>query len=132
MTETPASKPGGEFTAAFLLLRLFLGLRALLAGLEKFEAGGVYYVPKVAYAEAHAECSPGQLLTEAVLKDLCARGLSVFDFLGPQMPWKRDWTSMERVHHWLYAFAPTPRGRLAHALKFRWGPMAKEVVGWKR
>jgi len=42
MTETPASKPGGEFTAAFLLLRLFLGLRALLAGLEKFEAGGVY------------------------------------------------------------------------------------------
>lgn len=96
------------------------------------EAGGTYYLPKVAYAEAHAECSPGQLLTEAVLKDLCARGLSVFDFLGPQMPWKRDWTSAERVHHWLYAFAPTLRGRLAHALKFRWGPVAKEVVGWKR
>jgi thiosulfate dehydrogenase (quinone) large subunit len=28
----------GEYTAAFLLLRLFLGLRTLLAGLEKFEA----------------------------------------------------------------------------------------------
>lgn len=27
-----------EYTAAFLLLRLFLGLRTLLAGLEKFEA----------------------------------------------------------------------------------------------
>lgn len=42
---TSPSAPGRaafEFTAAFLLLRLFLGLRALLAGLEKFEAGGRY------------------------------------------------------------------------------------------
>lgn len=31
-----------EHTGAFLLLRLFLGLRALLAGLEKFESGGAY------------------------------------------------------------------------------------------
>ena len=28
----------GEYTAAFILLRLFLGLRTLMAGLEKFEA----------------------------------------------------------------------------------------------
>jgi thiosulfate dehydrogenase (quinone) large subunit len=28
----------GEYTAAFLLLRVFLGLRTLLAGVEKFEA----------------------------------------------------------------------------------------------
>lgn len=31
-----------EYTAAFLLLRLFLGLRTLLAGIEKFELGGTY------------------------------------------------------------------------------------------
>jgi thiosulfate dehydrogenase (quinone) large subunit len=31
-----------EYTAAFLLLRLFLGLRTLLAGIEKFEAKGTY------------------------------------------------------------------------------------------
>jgi len=31
-----------EFTAAFLLLRLFLGLRTLLAGIEKFELKGTY------------------------------------------------------------------------------------------
>lgn len=47
MTNTSASAPPSsskayEFTAAFLLLRLFLGLRALMAGVEKFEAGGVY------------------------------------------------------------------------------------------
>jgi thiosulfate dehydrogenase [quinone] large subunit len=31
-----------DYTAAFLILRLFLGLRALFAGLEKFESGGRY------------------------------------------------------------------------------------------
>lgn len=38
----PAERGPGEYAAAFLLLRLFLGLRALLAGLEKFELGGTY------------------------------------------------------------------------------------------
>lgn len=43
MTDRPPTStyvfiPRGEFTAAFLLLRLFLGLRTLIAGLEKFEA----------------------------------------------------------------------------------------------
>lgn len=31
-----------EYTAAFLILRLFLGLRTLFAGIEKFESGGTY------------------------------------------------------------------------------------------
>jgi thiosulfate dehydrogenase [quinone] large subunit len=31
-----------DYTAAFLLLRLFLGLRTFLAGLEKFESSGSY------------------------------------------------------------------------------------------
>lgn len=40
---SPASaRPPFEYTAAFLLLRLFIGLRTLLAGLEKFERGGTY------------------------------------------------------------------------------------------
>lgn len=47
MTETPASNSSTitvrcEHTAAFLLLRLFLGLRTLMAGLEKFEANRSY------------------------------------------------------------------------------------------
>jgi thiosulfate dehydrogenase (quinone) large subunit len=42
-TPEPApARAAWEFTAAFLLLRLFLGLRTLLAGVDKFEAGGLY------------------------------------------------------------------------------------------
>jgi thiosulfate dehydrogenase [quinone] large subunit len=44
MSENSSSAPVSrcEYTYAFLVLRLFLGLRALLAGLEKFESKGIY------------------------------------------------------------------------------------------
>lgn len=46
MNQDPVSPPAPvarfEFIAASLLLRLFLGLRTLLAGLDKFESGGTY------------------------------------------------------------------------------------------
>jgi thiosulfate dehydrogenase (quinone) large subunit len=38
----PVASRRFEYTAAFLLLRLFLGLRTLLAGIEKFESQGSY------------------------------------------------------------------------------------------
>ncbi len=43
MNETPSNlRCRCEYTYAFLLLRLFLGLRTLLAGVEKFELSGSY------------------------------------------------------------------------------------------
>ena len=46
MTDNPASNSSStdrcEYTAAYFLLRLFLGLRTLMAGLEKFEANRSY------------------------------------------------------------------------------------------
>ena len=39
---SPSSNKCCDYTAAFLLLRLFLGLRTLAAGLEKFEANKSY------------------------------------------------------------------------------------------
>lgn len=44
MSDNSSPKPASpcELTAAFLILRLFIGLRTLLAGIEKFESGGNY------------------------------------------------------------------------------------------
>jgi len=45
MSDTPASAPSAcrwEYSAAFLLLRLFLGLLTFLEGLQKFENQGRY------------------------------------------------------------------------------------------
>jgi CelD/BcsL family acetyltransferase involved in cellulose biosynthesis len=90
--------------------------------------GGRYFLLKLGYDESLGECSPGQLLMEEVLRDCLARGLREFDFLGPDMVWKRDWTDRVRRHIWLYIFKDSAFGRALCAAKFRWGPMAREVV----
>lgn len=95
--------------------------------------GDAYYLLKPAYAEAQKECSPGQLLMFEVLKDCIERGLREFDFLGPDMPWKRDWTSQTREHDWIFIFNKSPYGRLLHKYKFVWLPVAKRmVVRWRK
>lgn len=81
--------------------------------------GGRYFLPKPAFDEAHRECSPGQLLVQDVLRDCMERGLGEFDFLGPWMDWKADWTEHVRPHHWCYVFRRGPAGRALHAAKFR-------------
>ncbi|MBX5483738.1 MAG: GNAT family N-acetyltransferase [Myxococcaceae bacterium] len=94
---------------------------------------GRYLLLKPAYDEAIRECSPGQLLMEEVVKDCIGRGLPEFDFLGPDMPWKRDWTDHVRPHFWLYVFRRSPKGRALREAKFRWIPAIKErVATWKR
>jgi CelD/BcsL family acetyltransferase involved in cellulose biosynthesis len=97
------------------------------------EYGGRYFLLKPGYDESLGDCSPGQLLMEDVLRDCMARGLREFDFLGPDMVWKRDWTDKVRRHTWLYIFNDTAFGRALCAAKFRWAPVAREVVArWKR
>ncbi len=93
--------------------------------------GDTYFVPKLAYDEGHADCSPGQLLMEEVLRDCCRRGLAEFDFLGPSMPWKLEWTDRVRVHHTLQIYGRTSRGRALHALTSRWIPNAKRWLRWE-
>lgn len=93
---------------------------------------GVYSLPKPAYDEALAACSPGQLLLREVLAECEARGLAELDFLGPDMPWKRDWEPAFRVHDWLYVYRPGLAGVALHALKHRLKPLAKEVLSWWR
>jgi CelD/BcsL family acetyltransferase involved in cellulose biosynthesis len=86
-----------------------------------------YLLLKPAYDESIGECSPGQLLMQDVLDDCQRRGLAEFDFLGPDMPWKRDWTDTTRPHAWLFVFRGA-RGHALHALKFRLQPLAREFV----
>jgi CelD/BcsL family acetyltransferase involved in cellulose biosynthesis len=87
--------------------------------------GPRYLLLKPGYDESLSDCSPGQLLTEDVMADCVARGLSEFEFLGPDMPWKRDWTDAVRPHAFLYVFADSALGRALRAAKFRWAPAVK-------
>jgi CelD/BcsL family acetyltransferase involved in cellulose biosynthesis len=93
--------------------------------------GPRYLLLKPTYDEAHGEVGPGHLLMEEVLRDCIARGLLEFDFLGPGMPWKSDWSRTARPHDWLYLFRG-PRGYVVHGLKFRAAPIARTLLAcWK-
>jgi len=93
---------------------------------------GTYLLPKTAYDERLASLSPGQLLQREVLAECEARGLAGFDFLGPDMPWKRDWEPEHAPHDWLYVYRPSLAGRVVHTLKHRVRPAVKEVLSWWR
>jgi CelD/BcsL family acetyltransferase involved in cellulose biosynthesis len=97
---------------------------------------GTYLLLKPGYDEAVSECSPGQLLVDEVLRDLARRGAREFDFLGPRMTWKMDWTDRLRPHCWLFILRPTLKGRLLHAARFQYGPRAarwwRNLTRWIR
>jgi CelD/BcsL family acetyltransferase involved in cellulose biosynthesis len=97
---------------------------AMFYGLEH---RGRYYLLKTAYDETLGECSPGQLLTHDVLRELVARGCVEFDFLGGLMDWKRDWAPSLRALNDLHIFRG-PAGRALHALCFRLRPAVARAV----
>ena len=97
---------------------------AMFYGLEH---RGRYYLLKTAYDESLRECSPGQLLTHEVLRDLVARGCVEFDFLGGLMDWKRDWAPDLRLLSDLHVFRGAA-GRALHALGFRLRPAVARAV----
>lgn len=89
---------------------------------------GVVYLPKPAYDERFASCSPGQLLMEEVLGDAIDRGMGVFDFLGPQMDWKMDWTDRLLPHSWHFVHRPTPRGKALYLARRKIGPWIARLL----
>jgi len=93
-----------------------------------FTYGGIYYMPKVGYDEAFEAGSPGQVLLEEIMKDCIGRGLKVCDFLGMDMPWKRDWSKQACRHDWLFIYRDAVFGRALHEVKFKWIPTAKLML----
>ena len=83
-----------------------------------------YYLLKPGYLATHAPYSPGQLLMAEVLGDLAQQGVREFDFLGHDMPWKREWTTHTRPHSWLFVMRPTLKNRAIHA-RYAYGPRVK-------
>ena len=92
--------------------------------------GDTYYLFKPGFDPALASYGLGHLCVDAVARDLIARGIRELDFLGDDMPWKRDWTDCTRAHSFRYLFAPTARGRALAAWKFTLAPAAKRL--WSR
>ena len=109
------------------LWALYLNDR-LIAFQFGLEHRGSYALLKPAYDESLARYSPGQLLMAEVLRDAIARGLSRFEFLGEDMPWKRDWHPDNSAQDWLFVFRKSARGRILQALKFKLLPRLRRIT----
>jgi CelD/BcsL family acetyltransferase involved in cellulose biosynthesis len=79
---------------------------------------GAYYLLKPGYDPTLAQHGLGHLLVFHVARALIAEGVRELDFLGDDLPWKRDWTATRRTHAFRYILRPTLKGRLLHRWKF--------------
>jgi CelD/BcsL family acetyltransferase involved in cellulose biosynthesis len=114
----------GQLTLAFLRTR---GQR--IAFHFTLESDGVYFLLKPGFDPAFAAFGPGQLLVWEAAADAARRGLEEFDFLGWDMPWKRDWTDRVRAHVRILAYRKTPRGELRYAARHVLRPRAR--AAWR-
>jgi CelD/BcsL family acetyltransferase involved in cellulose biosynthesis len=86
------------------------------------------FVAKTAYDESYSQYSPTHLLVNAILGDCMERGVSEYDFLGPDEEWKRKWTSQVRPHAFLYIFRKGILGAVLHTVKFSIVPSVKRLL----
>ncbi len=98
----------------------------------------VFYLLKIAYDENVPRYSPGQIMMFHLLQWVFGQGLQSFDFLGPSMPWKLEWTEDFHEHYTLLFYGPTFKGRYLYFInskivpllrKNRWMHKFKEKAG---
>lgn len=102
-----AQKYGEE--GHFYSSKIYFGDK-LVAFNYSFILKDVFYLLKVAYNQEYSKYSPGQIMIYYLLQDLFKRGIKEFDFLGPLMSWKQDWTEKVRCQNTLYIYRNTLKG----------------------
>ncbi len=76
------------------------------------------FLVKIAYDPQYSKYSPGQLLTAKVMEDVVSKGFEVFDFLGIEMTWKRDWTTDNYQNYILVVCKNNFNGKFAYWTRY--------------
>ena len=88
------------------------------------ETPRVYFLLKPGFDPEFSQFGPGQLLVLHAATDAARRGLLEFDFLGWDMPWKRDWADRGRAHVGIAMYRPNLRGQLRYTARHVLRPSA--------
>jgi CelD/BcsL family acetyltransferase involved in cellulose biosynthesis len=78
------------------------------------ESGGASYVLKGGFDPAFRRFAPGMVLTYEALRRAFEQGLSSYELLGDDAPYKLVWTETVRERLRFQAFSRSPRGRANH------------------
>lgn len=93
---------------------------------------GAVYLLKTEYDTGYHTFSPGHQIQKRVLQACYAGGLREFDFLGSDMPWKREWTDRVRPHVRLLLFHGSLWSRILAFLELRAKPAVKRSAVIRR
>ena len=77
------------------------------------------FMLKSGYDEAYHRYSPGQVLTERLLREAWEQKWDEVDFLGDDERWKLSWATDRRPHEWFFVFPNRVKSRFLHGMKFR-------------
>jgi CelD/BcsL family acetyltransferase involved in cellulose biosynthesis len=76
------------------------------------------YLLKPGFDPEYAAFSPGTLLFYLALQECCASSVVLYDFLGDDDDWKRQWADNYVEHQTLFLYAKRPWTRLDHYTRF--------------
>ena len=91
------------------------------------ESAGRMYALKSGFDPEYRGFGPGQLLTRDCIELACAAGLSSYEFLGTDEPYKMSWTDDTRERVRVQAFPAGPRGRLQALSRRRIRPALRRL-----
>ncbi|MEA2440836.1 MAG: hypothetical protein QOH76_2260 [Thermoleophilaceae bacterium] len=91
--------------------------------------GRAFYALKGGYDVEYRRCGPGTLLTFESLRQAFADGLSTYEFLGTDDPYKLNWTATTHERVRLQVFARSLRGRAEYAAWRHGRPLVKRAQG---
>jgi CelD/BcsL family acetyltransferase involved in cellulose biosynthesis len=92
------------------------------------EEARVHYLLKIGYDPAFRKYGPGVILRHAMIARAFSAGLSRYEFLGTDLPFKLEWTNDVWEQPWLRAYAPSPAGRLDRLQFTRLRPLARRAL----
>jgi CelD/BcsL family acetyltransferase involved in cellulose biosynthesis len=100
----------GQGVLRLYLLRLVNRVLTMCLTLQQHDT---CYMLKGGYDEGFKRFSPGNILTEALIKDCAGRGIRRVEFNGDAEAYKLNWAKDTQQYMRLEAFAPTLAGRMA-------------------
>jgi CelD/BcsL family acetyltransferase involved in cellulose biosynthesis len=99
-----------------------------VAGDIALQSNGTHYLLKTGFDPEFSRFAVGKLLRHAMVERAFDEGLGLYEFLGADDAWKKEWTQDVLPRHMVQVFAPTVRGRLDGAAHRFGRPAAKSVL----
>lgn len=96
------------------------------------EWGGAHYLLKTGYEPEYRAFAPGLVLRHDMIRRAFETGLSTYEFLGADEPWKLTWAPATRSLLHVQAFTRTPLGAAEHAAYALGRPLLRRLRALRR